>query len=93
MTRAIRIVCAANGDATEADDYYVRSYQPATQHADGSYGDDGHLLLTRDIKCAKHFADVALALDYWRQDKGLRPDGKPNRPLTAYSVEVEMVPR
>jgi len=41
---------------------------------------------------AMKFATVAEAWDYWRQqspDLPLRPDGQPNRPLTALTVAVE----
>jgi hypothetical protein len=41
---------------------------------------------------AKVFPDTRAALEYWKRQSHtvpLRPDGKPNRPLTAYSVSVE----
>lgn len=45
-----------------------------------------------DIKeNAKRFDDKGAAFDYWRQVSKRRPrreDGKPNRPLTAYSIEI-----
>lgn len=37
------------------------------------------------------FTSYAEAMEFWRQPstvKPRRPDGKPNRPLTAYTVEV-----
>jgi hypothetical protein len=45
---------------------------------------------------ARRFADVGEALDYWKRPstvRPLRPDGKPNRPLSAYSVELRQVDR
>ncbi len=34
------------------------------------------------------FPSAKEALELWRSADGFRPDGKPNRPLTAYSVTV-----
>lgn len=44
---------------------------------------------------AKRFESVADALMYWRTQSTrypLRPDGEPNRPLTAFTVEVGELP-
>ena len=52
----------------------------------------GHLVLTNDPAEAMTFKDGAEAMQFWRQQSKSRPkrrDGKPNRPLTAYSVEIE----
>lgn len=49
---------------------------------------------TRDIGSAHKFSDFTEALSTWKaQSKRhpVRPDGKPNRPLTAYTVSVETV--
>jgi hypothetical protein len=47
---------------------------------------------TRDMSKAKVFVTTSEALEYWRQprtiDNQIRPDGKPNRPLTAFSVSI-----
>lgn len=43
---------------------------------------------------ALQFASSGEALDYWRtasKSHPLRPDGKPNRPLTGLTVSVEYV--
>lgn len=51
----------------------------------------GAVLATEDPAKARRFADVGEAMDYWRRVSTvlpLRPDGKPNRPLTAYTVEI-----
>ena len=47
---------------------------------------------TRDKARARHFQSVAGATAFWRtQSKAvpLRPDGKPNRPLTAITVTFD----
>lgn len=46
---------------------------------------------TRDASKAKTFPDGAAALEEWRRVRSVdpvRPDGKPNRPLTAFTVEL-----
>lgn len=50
---------------------------------------------TTDIEKAHHFKDAAEALTFWRTVSTVRPrrpDGRPNRPLTALSVELKTVP-
>lgn len=45
---------------------------------------------TDDIAHAKRFASFMDAMDCWKAQSTVvpfRPDGRPNRPLTAYSVE------
>lgn len=67
---------------------YVKSYQ-----ASGGFG-HGFIETTDDIAKALKFADVGEALECWRAvstTHPLRPDGKPNRPLTAFTVEVVKV--
>ena len=51
----------------------------------------GVVEVTQDIDKAHLFASMEEAMETWRrQSKAvpLRPDGKPNRPLTAFTVEV-----
>ncbi|GAC1496137.1 MAG: hypothetical protein NVS1B2_15940 [Vulcanimicrobiaceae bacterium] len=54
----------------------------------------GRAYFTRFARWAKHFDSARDAHAFWMQvhpTDPTRPDGKPNRPLTAYTVEV--VPR
>jgi hypothetical protein len=50
---------------------------------------------TPDLRKAKRFASPAAALECWREqrtiDHQVRPDGKPNRPLTAFTVSVSPI--
>ena len=49
---------------------------------------------TDDIAKAKRFPTFAAAMECWKAQsrlRPLRPDGKPNRPMTAYSVTVQEV--
>jgi hypothetical protein len=51
----------------------------------------GSVLFTLKPAAAKSFPGPSEALEFWRtQSKTvpMRPDGKPNRPLTAYTVEI-----
>lgn len=54
-------------------------------------GGRGLPVFTQKREDAKKFDDAAQALDYWKtqsQTVPLRPDGKPNRPLTAFNVTI-----
>jgi hypothetical protein len=47
--------------------------------------------MTADIAEAHHFPSKLHAMEVWRQQSKrvpYRPDGQPNRPLTAYTVEI-----
>ncbi len=48
----------------------------------------GTLHTTADPAKAKRFADHAAAFTYWNQAHGVRPDGLPNKPLTAWTIET-----
>jgi hypothetical protein len=52
----------------------------------------GRFEFTTDPDDAKRFEDAAAASEEWRRQSTVRPlrdDGKPNRPLTAYTVIIE----
>lgn len=54
----------------------------------------GHIQITVNPAAAKRFPDVEAALEFWGRPSTVRPqrdDGKPNRPLTAYTVELVTV--
>ena len=81
----IRLLHLVTGPATEFDGQYVVDYDPTPL-------DNGDVLLSTSAEAAgaRHFESVGEALEFWRQEstKGPRPDGKPDRPLTAYTVEI-----
>ena len=63
----------------------------ATNDFEANHG-RGHTTWTNDLAKAMKFANTSEATRYWRtQSKTvpLRPDGRPNRPLTAYHVSIE----
>jgi len=49
---------------------------------------------TDDVTKAKTFPTFADAMECWKAESSIRPvrpDGRPNRPLTAFSITVEKV--
>ncbi len=90
MATVLKIVERCDGARTEFDGKYVAAYDPAYHPAGEKY--DGGLLVVVDTPAeAMQFADAGEALEKWREAYGIRADGKPNRPLTAFTVEVEKV--
>lgn len=82
----IQIVGLADGRQTGASGQYVVSFDA---DANGGYGD---AVLTPQLSDAKRFPSGASAFDYWRTQasapNATRPDGQPNRPLTAFTVKI-----
>lgn len=79
MKQAIFILGPAGDGTSEHDGLYLSAYDP-------SAGEHGRIESTYDI---------AEALQCWQQvnqSHPWRPDGKPNRPLTAFSVQIVEVP-
>jgi hypothetical protein len=63
---------------------YLRSYDP-----DGENG-RGYVRMTDQLDKAKRFPDLAAVFEEWKRQSTtvpFRDDGKPNRPLTAYTME------
>lgn len=59
--------------------------------AKDGFGDDRW---TNDLARAKRFATFSDAAECWKAQSKVRPirdDGKPNRPMTAYSVSIKQV--
>ncbi len=84
MTR-IKIICTAHGPASEHDNRWLVEYDP-----DG-HGGAGLIVSTRAMSNAYVFENARKALEAWRAVSTIRPlrfDGKPNRPLTAWTVEL-----
>lgn len=87
--RKVVLVCAgfASGNFCPVEGQYLKSYDPEAH--DGR----GDATFTRDRSEAMRFSDVVAALDLWKavpKCRPLRPDGEPNRPLTAFSVLTEV---
>jgi hypothetical protein len=85
----MKILAAADGTFIPFANHYVR------QVDFDAAGGRGSLKTTPDPLQAKRFRDVDAALRFWNtQSKAvpLRPDGLPNKPLTAFTVTLEPLP-
>lgn len=68
---------------------WLKSYDPDAN--DGQ----GEVNFTRDPALAMKFADTGAAMEQWMRVSKVRPtreDGKPNRPLSAFTIEVKRLP-
>jgi len=82
----LRIIGTVLGEPSPFDGQYVKEYDPTYCHPDGY--DGGILETTPDPGEALTFPSAVEALECWRKSYGTRCDGQPNRPLTAFTVEV-----
>jgi hypothetical protein len=74
---------ASDGDRSLTGKY-LKSYDP------DAYDGHGAAEWTEVLGEAMHFASATDVLMFWRQESKVKPrraDGRPNRPLTAYTVE------
>lgn len=74
------------GDNVEGS--YVKWYDP------DAFGGRGDMKATTKIEEAKKFTHAGAAMEFYRQVSTVRPlrnDGRPNRPLTAFTVSIENV--
>jgi hypothetical protein len=62
-------------------DMYLEWFRPDNRHKDMPM-----ISLTDQIDKAQKFDTMAEAMELWRTSIGTRADGKPDRPLTAYSI-------
>lgn len=81
----------ATGEDHELNGQYVVSYDPEYHWPDGHY-DGGALVTTPDYEKATNFTPEA-AIQLWLvgptcRCHRLRPDGKPNRPLSAFNFHM-----
>lgn len=88
----IQLVSLVSGDPHSLDGTYVVQYHPGPTSMP-----HGHCLLrtTPDILKAKVYANAEAAHSEWtRVDnrRPVRPDGQPNRPMTAWNVVIQEAP-
>jgi hypothetical protein len=87
----LRLIGLTDGSPHDAAGEYVVSYDPDYHLPDGSY-DGGDLVTTPLIEKAGIFTPEEAMATYQASPKcdchRLRPDGEPNRPLTAFDVEM-----
>ena len=89
----IQLIGLVNGLATKFDGEYLKEYDPMRP---GKYPDgrDMYFLLvtTPDRSEAKKFdTAVAVHVEWTRSSGRTRPDGKDDRPLTAFTISPERV--
>jgi hypothetical protein len=76
------IARVVSGEA-DALPLYLQTFDPL------AHGGRGEPTFTADPDQAMHFDSYEALLEFWRQQstiRPLRPDGMPNRPLTAWSA-------
>lgn len=81
----IEVIATADGRRVGPPPRYVELFDPDAH--DGR----GHIELTTDPAAALRFPDQVAAWQCWKQASTVRPtrpDGQPNRPLTAFTVSV-----
>lgn len=72
--------------STPHDGRFVKEYD---SHQDGDALIRAHLVTTADPRQAQQFSTREDAVAALLQDRGIRAhDGRPDRPLTAYTVEI-----
>lgn len=89
MSVILRIEGLATGGPNQWQGHYVESCDFEADMSPGSNAAMGSF--TADPLKAKQFGGPIEALEFWktiRKRDGLRPDGKPNRPLTAFTVSI-----
>lgn len=70
------------------DSRWLKSFDP------DAYDGLGLVEWTHDISVALRFQDYIEAKDYYIQQSRVRPlraDGQPNRPLTGYTITLEII--
>ena len=83
--KVIRLIGLVNGCPTEHDGKFLRRYDPR------GCQESNRIILesTGDKAFAQVFETAGEALECWKWAEGVRADGRPNRPLTAWSIEIE----
>lgn len=83
----IRMHEDATGLTPVPDPSYLARYNPDD-------GPNGRVEMCADPVRALHFAEAASAAACWQRQSRttpLRPDGKPNRPLTRFTISFETI--
>jgi hypothetical protein len=91
--RILQLVGLTCGEPHELAGQYVVSYDPEYHLPDGGY-DGGDLVCTPNAEEAMRFESVDAAIKLWQSGPTcechrLEPDGRPNKPLTAFDASVE----
>ena len=93
--RIIRLIALANGEPSPIDGQYVVDYDPSRDGTDTNGNPIGCYLVTDANPMRARQYSVSEALETWNKvdiRNPTRPDGRPNKPLTAYTVEISPPP-
>jgi hypothetical protein len=94
VTFVARIVGLASARAPSGfDGKYLKEYDPSRPGVEPDTGRPviAHVVVTDDPRDAMHFASFAEFQALYKSvdpDNPVRPDGQPNRPLTAFTFEI-----
>jgi hypothetical protein len=96
MAHLIQIEGLSDGTPTVFDGQYLKEYDPSRDGVDPS-GQPmlAHVVCTDDPAAALHFENAGEAHRLWTlvdRRHPVRPDGKPNRPLTAFTISIIPAP-
>lgn len=87
----MQIMGLVDGQSSPFDGQFLVEYDPDKRGVDPrGYVMLAHILVG-DLRTAKRFPDPGQAMDEWKRVSKrwpVRPDGRPNRPLTAFTVSV-----
>lgn len=83
------LIRIADADAASMDGQFLAEYDPARP----GLSPDGeeliaHIAVAREPWRALRFANAYEAFHCYGRSHGMRADGEPNRPLTAFSIEL-----
>jgi hypothetical protein len=90
----LRIVGLSGGAPSPWDGRWLVEFDPDKRGRDPvGRATLAHVVVTDDIERARRFHDAAQAWEFWRRPSKRWPregrsDGKPNRPMTAFSVTI-----
>jgi hypothetical protein len=93
MSVVMQIISLANGEPSPFDGKFLAEYDPDRQGVDPSgLRTLAHVVVTADPDEAIMFEDAGEAMETWKRVSKRWPtrpfDHQPNRPLTAFSVQV-----
>ena len=90
----MKIVGLNEGHATPIDGHYLQEYDPSRDGILGGETIIAHIVCTPDKEKAMKFNDLMEISKVWKlvdPRNPIRLDGKPNRPLTAFTIMSETV--
>jgi len=84
----LKLICINDGAPTPFDGQYLVSYDPANEGVDPTGAPMLCNLVTTPDRDKALNLPTGEMFELWRKPHGIRADGKLNRPLTAFTVEI-----